>query len=558
MKTVKSAVRPRLASVGVLVLVSLLVPVCAMAQLVPPIDPPNQTDVEAETHFLTFLGSFVPESPASATAYYNAIDPTASKRTFTQWLVNAGFISNESEWNPTGPQKFACSLPGCDFPAGTHGHAILNVDAHVIVLNAADLGFVRNQFIRCVPSCAARNPTIYTYLENYPVFPFSKGGSNFGDPNPLHSTAGSPTQPEATAAITSAINRPVGINPVTGVAVDRIADVAFEWAPPATNPTSTTRFGQQYAFLFFRDCSGLTQAQCNAGGGPISETIDWSPGAVAAQNSRLANQNPSQFPPLCSNAHTSSACPINVTQPFAPELDSRGAKVMPGVCLVCHGGTPQNLTSTGAYPRQGNIGGFRFLPLDNANLMFATPESDPNSRTSQQANTKVYNRAVLLTVSQQLGRDDQGVLRQAHLAEAIKGWYGPNMTGTTQNEHFVPAGWGGDPNSALGKFYLGTVAPNCRTCHFNRELSLDFGTVGGFDQGSDLLQLALLVECPVQRPNDYNPDPNLRPMPLAHLTWQRLWQNVNNSDNPNPVPSMVLQLKNHFGFNATSYCASNP
>src|SRR5712691_9423839 len=112
MKTIKSVVKTRLASVSVLVLVGLLVPVCAMAQSVPNIDAPNQTDVQAETHFLTFLGSFVPESPASAAAYYNAIDPTASKRTFTQWLVNAGFIGAGSQWRSTG-QQIINIQPGC-------------------------------------------------------------------------------------------------------------------------------------------------------------------------------------------------------------------------------------------------------------------------------------------------------------------------------------------------------------------------------------------------------------------------------------------------------------
>jgi hypothetical protein len=549
-----------------------------MAQSVPAIDAPNQTDVQAETHFLTFLGSFVPESPASATAYYNAIDPNQKKRTFVQWLKSAGFIGQESDWRSTGAQIITIQ-PGC---SGTHtctyGPNIVNADAHVIVLNAADLGFVRNQFIRCVPSCMASNPIIYTYLENYPVFPFAIGGSNFGDPNPSDFAAGSPTQPEATLAISSAFNRPVGKRTpsgqvsATGQVVDRIADVAFEWAPPATNPTSSTRFGQQYAFLFFRNCSvfatssdptGVHSPLCDAGGGPISETINWSAGAVAAQNSRPAKQNPSKFPPLCSNAAGSGACPINVNQPFAPELDGRGAKVMPGVCLECHGGAPQNLipgtgTNPPTYPRGGNINGFRFLPLDNGNLMFTTPDSDPNSKASQQANTKAYNQAVLLTVDQQPQTDDQGVTRIPHLAEVINGWYAPNMTAKTQNESFVPEGWGGDANSALGKFYLQTVAPNCRTCHFNREVSLDFGTLGGFDQESDLLQLALKVECNASTPG-YSVDPNLRPMPLAHLTYERFWQNVNNTDVPNPSPTMVQQLKDHFGFmTPNAYCATNP
>src|SRR6266550_3932601 len=125
MKTIKSAVKPRLASAGVLVLVSLLVPVCAMAQCLqsqPPQPPPTQPlsivtgvpnvvnpgecELQREGHFLTFIGSFIPEDAASSSAYYAAIDPGPTnppgshptKPTFPDWLKNAGFISDVSQW----------------------------------------------------------------------------------------------------------------------------------------------------------------------------------------------------------------------------------------------------------------------------------------------------------------------------------------------------------------------------------------------------------------------------------------------------------------------------
>jgi len=74
----------------------------------------------------------------------------------------------------TGAQDIRIGQPS------VYGPNIVNADSHVIVLNAADLGFVRNQFIRCKPSCSAKNLIIFTYLENYPVAPFAAGGSNFG------------------------------------------------------------------------------------------------------------------------------------------------------------------------------------------------------------------------------------------------------------------------------------------------------------------------------------------------------------------------------------------
>ena len=502
-----------------------LAPAWSLAQ-VPPVDAAGQSDFQANTHFLTFIGSYVPETVASAKAYYKAIDPTGSKVTFTKWLVNAGFIADESQWHSTGKQLIACNNPGCDLPAGTYGDNVINTDSHVIILNAADLGFVRNQFIRCKPSCTAKNPIIYTYLENYPVAPFAAGPGGSGFPV----ATGYPTAAEAKAAIQSAITRPIGT--VNGQKIDRIADVAFEWAPPASKPTSTTRYGQLYAYIFHRDSSNN-----------ITETIDWpndQPFLDTVFNSRQANASPSQFPP----AET-----VLAGDPFAPELDARGVKQMPGVCLVCHGGQPQNLTSTGAYPRGGKLDGFRFLPIDVGNMNFTSDNDagDALSRAAQEAQIKQYNKAVLLTVEQSVQSDGTGAKRQAHLAEVIKGWYAgfpgdQNMSAPTQNANFVPVGWTGHE-----KLYLQTVATSCRSCHFNRELSLDFGTLANFNQESDILQLALLPFCNANTPG-YSLDRRLRPMPLARLTYQRYWQS-----------RLDGNIANNFGFATTpAYCATNP
>src|ERR1700752_4856292 len=133
---------------------------------IPSVFNPDETNFQRQTHFLVFEGSDTAgETAQTSSAYYNAIDPptpanpNGSKRNFTQWLKNAGFIGQESDWRSTGAQTIITNQPGC---AGTHsctyGPNIVNADSHVIVLNAADLGFVRNQFVRCVPNCTAPNP----------------------------------------------------------------------------------------------------------------------------------------------------------------------------------------------------------------------------------------------------------------------------------------------------------------------------------------------------------------------------------------------------------------
>jgi len=542
---------------SVLGLISLLVPICAMAQ-VPAVDTAKQTDFQSETHFLTFLGSYKLENIASAKAYYAGIDPTGSKQDFRDWLVSAGFIGSRDQWRPTGKQIIACDLglaAGCDVPAHNsdgslvYGDNIINTDSHVIVLNAADLGFVRNQFVRCIPRCAAKNPLIFTYLENYPVNAFSNsldGGTGF----PVKT--GFPSDSESARAMASAITRPSGnlstcTQPAdTGLhcSIARIADVAFDWSPPLNQPTSSSRFGRLYAYIF-HDFSG-------GAGTNVSETINWFNDQALLDtvfNNRTHNAFPPQFPP---------AEPVKTTDPFAPELDFRGVKQMPGVCLICHGGKPQKLTSTGTFPNGGNINGFRLLPVDVANMKFSSDSGpEPTSRANQETQIKEYNKDVLLTVSQSKESDGTGAVRQAHLAEVIKGWYAgfagdQNMTGTTQKQNFVPVGWVGHEDE-----YLHTVATSCRSCHFNREISLDFGTYANFHQGSDMLQLTLLPFCNAFT-SGYHIDPKLRPMPAALLTYQRYWSNASdpNGDLHLDLPASIAV---DFGFGSTpGYCATNP
>ncbi len=591
MKAVKIALKTRLASVSVLVLVSLFAPLSSMAQQngqlsvvpeVPHVVNPNHTienDFQRQSHFLSFVGSYIPESAASAKAYYKAIDPNNLKATFPQWLVKAGFIQNEGQWHAFGKQKFACALGtanGCDYPAGTYGDNIINTDSHVIVLNAADLGFVRNQFIRCDPSCTAANPKIYTYLENYPVAAFTKGGTNFGLADAI---SGYPSLTEAKNAMNAAITRPLGTftisdntfhpgdycDPDPTICVERIADVAFEWAPPATNPTSSSRFGQLYAYIFAHDPTCVTNQNPNH----ICETTDF-PTAV------FGKQIIGSAPITDFKAGNGSVITIQSGDKFAPNLDGIGFKQHPGVCLVCHGGAPTNLTSSGAYPRGGNINGFRFLPLDIRNLLFTSDlnTADPLSRISQEPQIKQYNLAVLRTVPKYAESDGTGAVRITHLREVVTGWYSPgldkysndtSMSGTIQKSDWIPRGWREAPNGTAPAhaedLYEHVVGPSCRTCHFNRELSLDFGTYANFHQESDLQQLSLLAKC--KQNNDA--DPKAKFMPLALLTFVRFWETQNGNRTLGDGASKlslnqeVDRLARDFGFSSVDgYCATNP
>ena len=104
------------------------------------------------------------------------------------------------------------------------------------------------------------------------------------------------------------------------------------------------------------------------------------------------------------------------------------------------------------------------------------------------------------------------------------------------------------------------LSPSCRSCHFNRELTLDFGTVANFDSyKQDVLELTLLPFCQAS-----NPERGKRPMPLAHLTYQRLWEAnaatqtlPSGVDGPLTLQNTADQIAQHFGFSdLAGYCAT--
>jgi subtilisin-like proprotein convertase family protein len=72
-------------------------------------------------------------------------------------------------------------------------------------------------------------------------------------------------------------------------------------------------------------------------------------------------------------------------------LDGRGDKHQPGMCMVCHGGQPKSLVN-GIYPDEGRVGA-RFIPFDVGS--FTYPTIAGFSRASQEASFKEMNAQVL-------------------------------------------------------------------------------------------------------------------------------------------------------------------
>lgn len=205
---------------------------------------------------------------------------------------------------------------------------------------------------------------------------------------------------------------------------------------------------------------------------------------------------------------------------IAIDLDGRGAKFMPGLCNICHGGQPQALVG-GEFPDDGDTDA-QFLPWDLETYEFS--DIDGYTRADQEAELRALNAGTLATypVAAVEGHWSGNAAR-----ELIEGWYGGSaLPGQVFDPAFVPPGWKAEINggptgnpSGIEDLYLAVIAPNCRACHIMRgryfsehpegEL-IDFSSYGKFIAYEDRLE-ALLYGGGV--------------MPDALVTYEQFWTN---------------------------------
>ena len=664
----------KLLKTSVAMLLGAAVTMTAMAQ--PPPQVGNSSD--SAHAFLSFSeGLTAAQTPASAKAYMALIDPGQKKVTFPQWLTNAGFISDPSQWTPNGQQTYT-NVPG------VYGPGVINAFAHIIILNSADLGFIRNQYIRCNPNCLAPNARIYTYLENY-------GPKQFARLNADGSGDESSSTTNTREAVTIALERR-STDPRAG---GRIADVEFEWAPASNGTNPSHNFAQTYAYVVQAHeplgFSATNPADCLIAPLASGTTPNYTP--LLPPRDTVVDEgyfwpsdggNDQAVWDCKFNLRTPTAAPTDVDRigyltprpdnkvlsgdVFAPELDLLGTKMMPGVCLVCHGGNlPSNVgTSANPWGTTGEIKEFKYLPGDATNSVFGCDDRASASgadacntrnfnhagfvvtsplvhdgtaptyaanmtRSAQEIELKKYNQAVLITqganppkVSAGGKFDANGVITGANWTfpmftdgtikrpnagvELILGWYAVDRNNTSntvdatmggaafpnpdcvidpktsqpktdcgepilQNDGFVPIAWrgastagaqpAGQPPVTPADLYLNVVAHDCRSCHANRETSLDFGSERQFSANKGNVQdYVFQPECDAKLGQI---SPQNIVMPLARLTWERLWNGVDPISNiandgasstaVADLTSPINKLKAYFGQTPTSYCA---
>ena len=219
--------------------------------------------------------------------------------------------------------------------------------------------------------------------------------------------------------------------------------------------------------------------------------------------------------------------PITGQRVLVADLDGRGTKAMPTICINCHGGRGDALTPDGQFQKvnyvpsgaRGDVGAKTHILEPNA---FDFSSISGFTRASLEAKLKELNKMVLCTypkpASETTGAFD-GCRRtataheyQGTAAAQIKNMYGgdnlPNATAET-TDSYMPGDWASSGQQSL---YTSTINNSCRVCHSvlgtGNQSDINFESFTKFDSYADRIKVHV-----VDRGN----------MPLAKLVYDKYW-----------------------------------
>jgi cytochrome c5 len=262
---------------------------------------------------------------------------------------------------------------------------------------------------------------------------------------------------------------------------------------------------------------------------------------VAMEYSRVELAAPNDFP---DNDRAVKFFVYNTNNPDGPplrnaDLDSHGARPVPQLCVICHGGstatTPADINNPtgptkGAFADRGDIMSMRsnFLPFDLH--FFKFPAAEPSANATVQAAFKSLNVDIVKGVA-----TANGTVGAAIVDVIDHSLYAPNGTAATQQDDKVVPGWdNGNANSPQNRFYRDVFARACRTCHTAQPYTAQsFQTKAEFD-----LAIATVQGLVCGR----------KVMPHAQRTNDLFWQSLN------PNMPAYLQI---YGQALPAWAASN-
>lgn len=181
-------------------------------------------------------------------------------------------------------------------------------------------------------------------------------------------------------------------------------------------------------------------------------------------------------------------------------LDELGARPIPQLCMVCHGGEYPGGPVFGPAPAFASRNdvklGSSFLPFDLSLYTFG-PSPTPFDKPTQQSFFKAFNEDHVNNTNP-----------NAAIADVIVAMY---ASGSDQDEDFVVTGW--DVDALHRDMYRSVIADACRTCHQSNV----FASLR-FDQASQVITRLGSIE---------NRVCDQLVMPHAKVTHQIFWNSTN-------------------------------
>jgi len=193
------------------------------------------------------------------------------------------------------------------------------------------------------------------------------------------------------------------------------------------------------------------------------------------------------------------------------DLDGRGQKYLPKLCIICHAGNTASMNC------EGDVGA-RFVPFALDSFLYSTTPG--YTRADQEGAFKLMNQMLLNTNAAQA------------TTEVVQGWYAGNAS--VQNSAFIPQGWMSAAD--VQNLYTHVVKPSCRPCHVTRDSPIDWANFnsGFLPYGSYIHYITCTG----------------RQMPNALKTYDQFWL----SWFPNRPCLLKQVMISHGGWNATDTC----
>jgi hypothetical protein len=181
-------------------------------------------------------------------------------------------------------------------------------------------------------------------------------------------------------------------------------------------------------------------------------------------------------------AALTNAAAVTATNPtgayarsISANLDGRGERPVPQLCMICHGGqVPQQLNGVPTFGNNAQVTlGSRFLPFDYR--LFTLPTNPPLPATSQDSAFKSLNETIVDSVP-------TGAPTTDPIREVVHALYN-DATHTNSSTQLLDSpvlGWQAGQSLNLSgqtNFYNKVVANACRTCHIAQPFpQLNFNT----------------------------------------------------------------------------------